>query len=165
MAPVLFSRYIWKWRAKRIRRWRRTGKTTLMGSSSLCVVTVYYHSLIYVNPRVIDRIILCCCCVVDLGGNPGPPAKPAGHVQLLPRKYVSGHDQSECIEFTPYFPTPVHSTKLCSLGECALVPEFGHQHYLRPTRNVVTAVGATIPQGHPATIQSAQASSDPCVLF
>ena len=164
MDPDLFSHYIWKWRAKKTRRWRRTGKTTLMVSSSLCVVIVYPNNFIYANSLVIDWSILRCCCVVDLGFHSGPPAKPAGHFQFLPRQYVSSNDQPKYIEFTPYFPTPVHSTKLCHLGQYALVPELSDQHYLRPTRDFATAVGPTIPQGHPATIQSAQASSHPCVL-
>ncbi|KAH9031393.1 hypothetical protein EDB83DRAFT_1843095 [Lactarius deliciosus] len=59
---------------------------------------------------------------------------------------------------------PIFSAKLCSLSEHAVVLELGHQHQLCSTRNVASAVGTKISQGHSATLQSTQASKDPFVL-
>ena len=147
MDPVPFSHYIWKWRAKKTRRWPKTGKTLLMGSSYLCVVIVYAHQPIasFANSASIDWSILCCCCVVDLSVHSGPPAEPTRYIQLLPRQHLSSYNQPECIKFPPHFTTPIYSTKLCHLCQRVLVLKPGDQHYLRSTRDVATAVGPTIP--------------------
>ena len=51
-----------------------------------------FPNFMYANTQVIDWIILCCCRILDLSVDSGPPAKPAGHIQLLPCQYVSNYD-------------------------------------------------------------------------
>jgi hypothetical protein len=43
------------------------------------------------NTTFLDRFILCCCRVLDLSVHPGHSIKPAGHLQLLPRKHLSSY--------------------------------------------------------------------------
>jgi hypothetical protein len=43
------------------------------------------------NATFIDWFILCCCRIVDLSIHPRHSTKPAGHLQLLPRKYISSY--------------------------------------------------------------------------
>ncbi len=40
---------------------------------------------------VLDWFILCCRRVIDLGVNSGHSTKLTGHLQLLPRKYLSSY--------------------------------------------------------------------------
>ena len=95
MAPDLYFHCIWKWQAKKTRRWRRAGKTTLMGSSYLCVVIIYFKTSIHANSLLVDRSILCCCCVVNLSVNSRPPAESSRYIQFLPFQHVSGYDSPE----------------------------------------------------------------------
>ena len=113
---------------------------------------------------VIDWSILCCCCIVNFSVDSGHPTEPTEHLQFLPREYLSGYDQSKCFEFPPYFPTPILSAKLRSLGQRALVLEFGDKTYLCSACNVAAAMGTKIPQGHSDALQSTQACTDPFVL-
>ncbi len=74
--------------------------------------------MFYTDSSAIDRFILCCCRVVNLGVSSGHSTRPTGHLQLLPRKYLSDYCRPEsihCFGFPPCFPTPFFSTKLCSL--------------------------------------------------
>src|SRR6267378_2023644 len=115
-----------------------------------------------------DRFIFRCCCVVDLSVHPGHSAELTRHFQLLPCKYLSdsrGPQSIQQFDSPPFFPTSVHSAKSCHLGQLALVPELGDQHYLRATRDVATTMGTKIPQGHSAALQSTQASAHSCILL
>jgi len=113
----------------------------------------------------IDRFILCCCRFVDLSVHSGHPTELARHFQLLSRKYLSdSRPQSIHFDIPPFFPTSVHSAKLCHLGQLALVSEFGDQYHLRATRNVVATVGTEISQGHSTALQPTQESADPFIL-
>jgi hypothetical protein len=40
---------------------------------------------------VVDWSILRCCRILDLGVDSGYPREPTGHLQFLPRKYLSGY--------------------------------------------------------------------------
>src|SRR6266702_7476245 len=114
----------------------------------------------------IDRSILCCCCIIDLGDDSGHSTESTGHLQLLSRKYLSDCFQPESVQhFPPFFSTPILSTNVCCLGQFTLVLELGDQSYLCSARDFAAAMGTKIPQGHSATIQSTQASADPCILF
>jgi hypothetical protein len=97
MAPVPFSQCIWKWRRKKTRKWPKTGKRTLMGSSSLCVIAIVPSNLCQlIISMAIDRFILRCRCILDLTVYPRHSTEPTGHHQLLPRKYLSGYHQPKC---------------------------------------------------------------------
>ncbi len=52
----------------------------------------------YPNSCVIDRLILCRSRVPDLSFRQGHSTKPAGHIQLLPSKYLSSYRRSESFE-------------------------------------------------------------------
>ena len=43
------------------------------------------------NVTFIDRFILCCCRIAHFGIDPGHSTKLTGHLQLLPREYLSGN--------------------------------------------------------------------------
>src|SRR6266404_7750041 len=107
----------------------------------------------HADSLTIDRFIFRCCCVVDLSVHPGHSAELTRHLQLLSFKHLSDSRRPQSIhfDFPPAVPASVHSTKLCDLGQLALVPEFGDQYYLRATRDVATTVGTKIPQGHSTT--------------
>ena len=124
--------------------------------------------MLHADSLVIDWSILRCCCIVDLHIDPGPSTEPSGHVQLLPSEYLSGHDQSEWaqrLDFPPFFPTTILSTKLRSVGKRTLVLEPRDQPYMCPPCDVTAAMGTTISQAHSVTLHSRQTSADPRVLF
>ena len=130
---------------------------------SIFKLALYADSLV-----VIDWSILRCCCIVDLHIDPGSSTESPGHLELLPRKYLSGHDQSEWtqqLEFPPFFPTAILSTKPRGLGERTLVLEPRDQPYMCLACDVTAAMGTTISQDHSVTLHSRQTSADPCVLF
>ena len=56
---------------------------------------------VYINSVAIDRSILCCCCNLDLGVNSRHTTKPTGHLQFLPRKYLSRYHQPKSLQFSP----------------------------------------------------------------
>jgi hypothetical protein len=123
--------------------------------------------LIHNDSTAVDWSILRCCCIVNLSVDSGPPAKPTGHFQFLPCEYLSGYNQpkyTQYFEFSSCFPSPILSTKLCCLGQCALVLELGDQPNLRSACDLSIAMGAKIPQGHSLALQSTQASPNSCVL-
>ena len=133
-------------------------------------IFVYYY-LLQVLPTLhligIDGSILRCCCVVDYSFHSGTSTKSTGHLELLPCQYLSSYNQRRCtrhLEFPPYFPSPILSTRICSLGQCSLALEPGHQSYVCCARKFSAAMGAKIPRGHGATLWSTEASSGPCVL-
>ena len=117
----------------------------------------------------IDWSILCCCRNVDICVDSGYPTEPTGYFQLLPREHLSDAYWPEWINhfnFSPFFSTPLLSTKPRSLGQRALVHELGDQPYLCPPCNAPAAMGATISQDHSVPpVHSTQTSADPCVLF
>ena len=134
----------------------------------LVFVRLSSNPVLHIGSSIIDWFILCYCRFVDFCVNSGYSTESTGHLQLLPRTHLPGYCRSKSIQYfelPPRIPTPVFSTKVCSLGELALVLELGDQHYLCSTCDVATAMGTKIPQGHPDTLQSTQASSDPYVLF
>jgi hypothetical protein len=117
---------------------------------------------------VIDRSIFRCRRILDLSVDSGYSREPTGHLQFLPRKYLSGYrglKWLQHLEFTSCFPTPILPTKLRSVGKCTLVLELGHQPHLCSTCDATATMGTKISQDHTATIQSSQASADPYVLF
>ena len=162
MVPGQSSRCIWKWRPRRTRRWLRTGKRMPMASLYSCVSS---NLVLHINSMVVDWSIFRCCRILDLSVDSGHSTKPTGHVQFLPRQYISGYDQPKCIRHSTHFPTPILSTKSCSLGECTVVHDLGYQPYLCPASDPSAAMGTKIPQSHAVTLQSTQASTDPFVLF
>ena len=109
----------------------------------LIFVSLSSNLMHHTDSMVIDWFILRCCCVVDLSVHPGHSTEPAGHLQFLPCKHLSGYCRPKSIqrfEFPPCFPTAVHSTKLCSLGERSLVLESGDQPYLCSSCDLVAAM-------------------------
>ena len=124
--------------------------------------------MLYADLLVIDWSILRCCRNVDLSIDTGSSTEPSGHVQLLPREYLSGHDQSkrtQQLELPPFFPTAILSTEPRSLGKRTLVLEPRDQPYMCPPCNATAAMGTTVSQDHSVALRSAQASKDPRVLF
>ena len=133
----------------------------------LIFVSLSSNLMHHTDSMVIDWFILRCCCVVDLSVHPGHSTEPAGHLQFLPCKHLSGYCRPKSIqrfEFPPCFPTAVHSTKLCSLGERSLVLESGDQPYLCSSCDLVAAMGSKIPQGYSVALQSTQASTNSFIL-
>ena len=168
MALGLFFQCTWKWRRKMTRGWLNAGKRMRTGSSSLCVAIYQAYSFIHAKSSVIDWIVLCCCRLVDLSVNSGHSTEPTRHLQFLPREYLSSRNQpkwTQYIEYPPHFPTPVLSTKLCSLGQRALVHELGDQPYLCFACDISPAMGSKIPQSYPLALPSTQASTAPYILF
>ena len=111
---------------------------------------------------VIDWSILCRRRIVYIGIDSGPSTESTGHIQLLPCESISRYycrpKSIQYFEFPPRLPTPILSTHVCRLGQFTLVLELSHQCHLCSPRDVATAVGAKIPQGHPDTFQSTQTS-------
>ena len=107
--------------------------------------------MLHADSLVIDRSILRCCCIIDLHIDPRSSTEPPGHLELLPREYLSGNDQSEWtqrLEFPPFFPTAILSTEPRSLGKLTLVLEPRGQPYMRLACHVTAAMGTTISQDH-----------------
>ena len=155
MAPAIFSPCIWKWQPKWMRRWLRTGKRT--PTEFLYSYVSIFDLVLHADSLVIDWSILSCRCIVDFHIDPGHPTEPSGHLELLPREYLSGNDQSEWtqrLEFPPFFPTAILPTKPCGLGERTLVLEPRDQPYVCLACHVTAAMGTTISQDHSVTIQS-----------
>ena len=124
--------------------------------------------MLHADSLVIDWSILRRCRNVHLHIDPRSSTEPPGHVQLLPREYLSRYDQSkrtQRLEFPPFFPTTILSTEPRSLGKRTLVLKPRDQPYMCPPCNVATAMGATISQDHSVALRSTQASKDPRVLF
>ena len=64
----------------------------------LIFVRLYPPSLCFTPTQysmVIDWSLLRCCRNVDLGVHSGYPTESTGHLQLLPREYLSGDDQPQ----------------------------------------------------------------------
>jgi hypothetical protein len=57
----------------------------------LIFVSLSVISTIDTDVMGVDRSILCCSRVVDFGVNSGHSTKLTGHLQLLPREYLSGN--------------------------------------------------------------------------
>ena len=108
-------------------------------AEGIFIFVCYY--LLQVLPTLhligIDGSILRCCCVVDYSFHSGTSTESTGHLELLPCQYLSSYNQRRCtrhLEFPPYFPSPILSTRICSLGQCSLALEPGHQSYVCSAR-------------------------------
>ena len=116
---------------------------------------------------VIDWSILCCRRIVDLGVDSGYSTEPTRYFQFLPLEHLPDARRPEWIkhfDFPPFFPTPLLSTKLRSVGKRTLVLKPRNQPYMRPPCNVTAAMGTTISQDHSVAIQPTQASTYPFFL-
>ena len=132
----------------------------------LIFVRLSCNLLLHADSMAIDRFILCCGCIVALSVDSGYSTGPTGHVKLLPRQHISDSCRPKSIKYLKFpscFPAPILSTKLCCLGERTVVLELGNQSYLCLARDLAPAMGMKIPQGHPASICSAQAGMYSCV--
>ena len=130
---------------------------------STCSASTHIHS------EVEDRFILglrrsisrCVCA--------GPQAKLTGHVSVLPCKHFSNPCRFEWLP-GPYSPhtsqsvRPIFSTNFCHMGQLTLVSQLGHQSHMRTSGDIIAAMGTSVHEGHPDTVQSTQTSKDPGVL-
>jgi hypothetical protein len=121
------------------------------------------------NMNTVDWFILGFCRGIGRGLSPGPQAKFTGYLSILSREHLSTSRRPKRISCIypchSSYATTLLSTEISSLGQLALVPQFGHESYICATGDIVTAVGASIHQNHSTTtVQSTQASTDPCVL-
>jgi hypothetical protein len=57
----------------------------------LIFVRLSSNLVLYADSLVIDRSILCCCRDVDFSFDSRHSTEPAGHLQFLPREYLSGY--------------------------------------------------------------------------
>ena len=122
------------------------------------------------NLRIIDRSILCCGRSIACSVRPESSAEPAGHLKFLSRTSLSS--RVSAIEWVPTFHPveldrphrAIHTAFLERLGQRALVLESGHESDLRPTVDIVTAMGASISKGRLPTLQPLQESTHSCVL-
>jgi hypothetical protein len=57
----------------------------------LIFVRLSFNIVLHADSSVIDWSILRCCRNLDLSFNSGYSTKPTGHLQFLPRKYLSGY--------------------------------------------------------------------------
>ena len=126
----------------------------------------YTHS----PPRVEDRFILCCRRDISRCVRTGPQAELPGHFGVLPRKHLSNPRQFEWLPARPH-PShtsqsvhPIFSAHLCHMGQLALVSQLGHRSHMRTFGHVTAAMGTSVHEGHPDTIQPTQTSTDPGVL-
>jgi len=102
------------------------------------------------------------CC----GIRPGPQAEFPGHLSVLPRKHLS-NPQWIPGRYSPYTSRSVHSifsTNLCRVGQLALVSQLAHQSHMRTFGHITPAMGPSVHEDHPDTIQSTQTSTDSRVL-
>jgi len=99
----------------------------------------------------------------------GPSAKLPGYLRILPRKHLSTPCQFKWnprshSRLTSRSIHAILSTEICRLGQLSLVPELGHQPYLRAVGDVTAAMGTSVYESHPATVQPTQAGTDQGVL-
>jgi hypothetical protein len=117
-----------------------------------------------------DWPILCRCCDLGCGVRAGPQPKFPGHFSILPRKDLS--DPRRRFEWPPgpysshAFRSvhTIHPTNLYRLGQLALVPQPCHQSHVCTFGDITPAMGASLHETHPDTIQSTQASANSRVL-
>jgi len=142
------------------------------GDADGILIFVSHHStsgtFTHTHTKVEDRFILCRRRNISRRVCPGPQAQLTGHLSVLPRKHLSSPHRSEWLP-GPYSPTfqpfhPIFSPSLCRMGQLTLVSQPGHQSHMRTFGNITAAVGASVHEGHPDTIQSTQTSAHPCVL-
>jgi hypothetical protein len=123
----------------------------------------------HTNPEVQDRFILCRCSNISRRVRAGPQAKFPGHLSILPRKHLSNPRRFEWLPGHPPYTSqsvhPIFSTDLCRIGQLALVSQLGHQSHMCTFGDITAAMGTSVHEGHPDTIQSTQTSTDPGVLY
>ena len=96
------------------------------------------------NFENVDWFILCFRCGIARRDHPGHSAKPAGHISLLSREYLSANEWDRC----PYLAQScgvIHPSYFGALGQRALVHEPGYQSHLRRAGYVATAVVTSVP--------------------
>ena len=99
----------------------------------------------------------------------GPQAKFTGHLSILPCKHLWNPRRFEWLpgHYSPHTSQSVHpifSTNLCRMGQLTLVSQLGHQSHMRTFGDVLAAMGTSVHEGHPDTIQPTQTSADSRVL-
>jgi len=139
------------------------------GDADGILIFVSRHSTcttsIQIDPETEDWFILrrrrSICC----GIRPGPQTKFPGHLGVLPRKHLS-NPQWLPGRYAPLTFRSVHvfSTNLCLMGQLTLVSQLAHQSHMRTFGNITPAMGPSVHEGHPDTIQSTQTSTDSGVL-
>ena len=122
------------------------------------------------DPETKDWFILRRRRSIDHGVRAGPQAKFPGHVSILPCKHLSNPRRFEWLPgpYSPHTSQPLHpifSTNLCRMGQLTLVSQLAHQSHMRTFGHITPAMGASVHEGHPDTIQSTQTSTDSSVLF
>jgi hypothetical protein len=121
------------------------------------------------NMNIVDRFILCCRCGIARSVDPRLEAKFTGYLCILSRQHLSTSRRPKHIScLNPCqssYTTPILSTKIRNLGQFIMVPELGHQSYMRTSGDIVTAVGASIPHSHSTTaLESTQARTNSFIL-
>jgi hypothetical protein len=155
---------------KKTKKWLKDGKGTLRESSSSCVLMFASDHRCTLRGEYIDRFILCRRCYTVDSVDARPQAELTRYICVLSSKDVSASSRPQRVKpIKPFYcgrPSSILSPYICSLGELALVPELGHQPYVRHAGDVLAPVGTPIPQGYAAhTVQSTQTGADARILF
>jgi len=122
-------------------------------------------TLTQIEPETEDWFILRRCRSICYGIRPGPQAKFPGDLSVLPRKHLS-NPQWLPDRYSPltFRSDHVFSADLRRMGQLTLVSQLGHQSHMRTFGHITPAMGPSVHEGHPDTIQSTQTSTDPGVL-
>ena len=123
----------------------------------------------HAHPNVEDQFILRRRRSISRSIRPGPQAKFPGHLSVLPRKHLSNPRRCEWLP-SPYSPHtsqsihPILPTNLCRMGQLTLVSQLAHQSHMCAFGDIITAMGASVHEGQPNTVQPTQTSTDPGIL-
>ena len=103
-----------------------------------------------INRNTIDWSILRRSRCAPCRNRPGPEAKQPRYLGVLSWEHLWGSRGPECNTRIHPFPrrqtTPVFSSKICRLGELALVLKLSHQPDVRSVGNIAAAVVTSIHQ-------------------
>ena len=124
----------------------------------------------HIYPEIEDRFILCLCRSISRCVRAGPQAELPGHLSVLPCKHLSNPRQFEWLpgpysSYTSQSVHPIFTINICRMGQLTLVSELGHQSHMRTLGDITPAMGTSVHEGHPDTIQPTQTSTDSGVFF
>ena len=146
---------------KMAKRWQKDADGILIFVRPCVCIDIFSR----MNRNTIDwsilRLTRCSPCCYG----PGPEARLSVHLRTLPWQHLSGSRRPERNTPIYSFPTPIHSSCICCLGEFTLVLEPGYGPQLCSVGDIFAAVGTSISQyGPTCTVQSRETSADACVL-
>ena len=142
---------------KMTKGWQKDADGILIFVRPRVCIDIFSH----MNRNTIDWSILrrtrCSPCCYG----PGPEAKLSVHLRTLPQQHLSVSRRPERNTLIYSFPTPIHTSWICHLGEFTLVLEPGYGPQLCSVGDIFAAVGTSIsPYGSTCTVRSRGTSAD-----